>query len=116
MNSTAMLEVTVPAEEAAAPPCQPPAWYALWTRSHCEELVHDQLAQVRYGYANSLEEEMEKVRYDFYYLKHMSPWLDLRILFETIRTVFSGRGSADPDARQPQRSERRPETRLGRAA
>jgi len=22
----------------------PPAWYALWTRSHCEQLVYDQLA------------------------------------------------------------------------
>src|SRR3989454_12467570 len=28
-------------------------------------------AQIRYGYANTLEEEMEKIRYDFYYLKHM---------------------------------------------
>jgi lipopolysaccharide/colanic/teichoic acid biosynthesis glycosyltransferase len=51
-------------------------------------------AQVRYGYADSLEEEMEKIRYDFYYLKHMSFWLDLRILFETVRRVFAGDGSA----------------------
>jgi hypothetical protein len=37
---------------------------------------------------------MEKIRYDFYYLKHMSFWLDLRILFETVRRVFSGDGEA----------------------
>jgi lipopolysaccharide/colanic/teichoic acid biosynthesis glycosyltransferase len=47
-------------------------------------------AQVRYRYANSLDQEVEKIRYDFYYLKHQSVWLDLRILFETIRIVVSG--------------------------
>jgi lipopolysaccharide/colanic/teichoic acid biosynthesis glycosyltransferase len=47
-------------------------------------------AQVRYRYANSLEQEMEKIRYDFYYLKHRSVRLDIRILFETVRIVVSG--------------------------
>jgi len=49
-------------------------------------------AQVRYRYANSLEEEMEKVRYDLYYVKHMSLWLDVHILFETIKAVMVGHG------------------------
>jgi hypothetical protein len=48
-------------------------------------------AQVRYRYANDLDEEMEKLRYDLYYIKHYSVRLDLRILFETIRVVLSGR-------------------------
>jgi exopolysaccharide biosynthesis polyprenyl glycosylphosphotransferase len=73
-------------------------------------------AQVRYGYANTLEEEMEKVRYDFYYLKHMSFWLDLRILFETVKTVFSGDDSGAADAGRLRGRERRPTRRLGRAA
>jgi lipopolysaccharide/colanic/teichoic acid biosynthesis glycosyltransferase len=47
-------------------------------------------AQVRYRYANSLEQEVEKLRYDFYYLKHLSVWLDIRILAETVRTIVSG--------------------------
>ena len=47
-------------------------------------------AQVRYRYANSLEQEVEKIRYDFYYLKHLSVWLDIRILVETIRIIISG--------------------------
>jgi exopolysaccharide biosynthesis polyprenyl glycosylphosphotransferase len=51
-------------------------------------------AQVRQGYANSLEEETEKMRYDLYYIKHMSVWLDLRILFATVLTVTTGRGSS----------------------
>jgi lipopolysaccharide/colanic/teichoic acid biosynthesis glycosyltransferase len=57
-------------------------------------------AQIRYRYANTLEEEMEKIRYDFYYLKHSSVWLDVRILFGTVRMVFSRRGPADADARR----------------
>jgi exopolysaccharide biosynthesis polyprenyl glycosylphosphotransferase len=51
-------------------------------------------AQVRQGYANGLEEETEKMRYDLYYIKHMSIGLDLQILLETIRTVVAGRTGA----------------------
>jgi exopolysaccharide biosynthesis polyprenyl glycosylphosphotransferase len=51
-------------------------------------------AQVRQGYANDLEEETEKMRYDLYYIKHMSIWLDLRILLETFSAVRTGRGQA----------------------
>jgi lipopolysaccharide/colanic/teichoic acid biosynthesis glycosyltransferase len=51
-------------------------------------------AQVRYGYASTLEEEIEKVRYDLYYVKHLSLWLDLRILFDTLKIIVLGRGSA----------------------
>jgi exopolysaccharide biosynthesis polyprenyl glycosylphosphotransferase len=40
-------------------------------------------AQTRYSYANNLEEEIEKMRYDLYYVKHMSVWNDLRIIFDT---------------------------------
>ncbi len=60
-------------------------------------------AQVRQGYANGLREETEKMRYDLYYIKHMSAWLDLRILFETIRAVLAGRRGA-PDAAAPRRA------------
>src|SRR5262249_20673795 len=70
-------------------------------------------AQVRYRYANSLAEEMEKIRYDFYYLKHMSFWLDLRILFETIKIVLAGHGPTGGDER---RERRRLKARLARAA
>jgi exopolysaccharide biosynthesis polyprenyl glycosylphosphotransferase len=47
-------------------------------------------AQVRYKYANGLDEEIEKLRYDLYYIKHYSVLLDLRILFETIKVVLLG--------------------------
>jgi exopolysaccharide biosynthesis polyprenyl glycosylphosphotransferase len=48
-------------------------------------------AQVQYGYANDLDEETEKMRYDLFYIKHLSLELDLRILFETVRIVSCGR-------------------------
>jgi exopolysaccharide biosynthesis polyprenyl glycosylphosphotransferase len=49
-------------------------------------------AQVEYGYANSLEEETEKMYYDLYYIKHRSVALDLRILLATLKVVFTGHG------------------------
>ena len=51
-------------------------------------------AQVRQGYANGLEEETEKMRYDLYYIKHMSAAMDLRILARTVRVVLAGDGSS----------------------
>jgi exopolysaccharide biosynthesis polyprenyl glycosylphosphotransferase len=44
-------------------------------------------AQIRHGYANDLDEETEKMRYDLYYIKHMSLWFDLRILVDTVKSV-----------------------------
>jgi len=48
-------------------------------------------AQVRYQYANNLEEEVEKLKYDLYYVKYVSAGLDFRILMETFKVLFSGR-------------------------
>ena len=55
-------------------------------------------AQVRYRYANNLDEEIEKLRYDLYYVKHMSLWLDLRIVFATAAAMVRGRGTTAADA------------------
>ncbi len=54
-------------------------------------------AQVRHGYANDLTEETEKIRYDLYYVKHMSSTLDLHILIDTVKIVLFGRGAKAPD-------------------
>jgi lipopolysaccharide/colanic/teichoic acid biosynthesis glycosyltransferase len=51
-------------------------------------------AQVRYGYANNFVEELEKLRYDLYYVKHLSLRLDIRILFETIHVIVFGHDSS----------------------
>ena len=47
-------------------------------------------AQVRYRYANDLDEEIEKLRYDLYYVRHMSLLLDARIVLETVRVILFG--------------------------
>ena len=64
-------------------------------------------AQVRYSYANNLEEETEKMRYDLYYIKHTSLWLDLLILFDTVKIVLLGRESV-PDAHKTELERRDP--------
>ena len=50
-------------------------------------------AQVRYEYGATLEQSKEKLKYDLYYIKHMSLSLDLLIVFETIKTVLLRKGS-----------------------
>ena len=50
-------------------------------------------AQVRYTYAASAEQAMQKLQYDLFYIKNMSVALDLMILFETIKTVVLQRGA-----------------------
>jgi lipopolysaccharide/colanic/teichoic acid biosynthesis glycosyltransferase/protein involved in polysaccharide export with SLBB domain len=59
-------------------------------------------AQVRYRYANNLEEELEKLRYDLYYVKRMSFWLDLRILLETAK-VLRGQTTREVTVSKPNR-------------
>jgi exopolysaccharide biosynthesis polyprenyl glycosylphosphotransferase len=50
-------------------------------------------AQVNFGYADSEAETVEKLTYDLYYVKHMSPWLDVSILGRSMWTVLSGFGA-----------------------
>ena len=47
-------------------------------------------AQVMHGYAASDKENKKKLEFDFFYIKHMSPWLDLIIIIRTIRAVIFG--------------------------
>jgi sugar transferase (PEP-CTERM system associated) len=49
-------------------------------------------AQVNYEYGNSEEDALEKLRYELFYIKNMSLFLDLGILLKTIRVAFFGLG------------------------
>ena len=49
-------------------------------------------AQVRYPYGATVEDAIEKLRYDLYYIKNLSFVLDTQILFETVKVVLFGRG------------------------
>ena len=47
-------------------------------------------AQVNYPYGASVMDARRKLEYDLYYLKHMSAFLDVFILLDTVRTVLFG--------------------------
>jgi hypothetical protein len=47
-------------------------------------------AQVRYGYANDLQEEIEKMHYDMYYIKYHSFRLDFEIIVRTVAVIMLG--------------------------
>jgi sugar transferase (PEP-CTERM system associated) len=49
-------------------------------------------AQVRYTYTASVEDTMEKLQHDLFYIKNLSLRLDLFIMFETVKTVVLHRG------------------------
>ncbi len=50
-------------------------------------------AQVNQGYTFCVASTKEKVEHDFYYIKHLSIWLDIMIMLRTIRTVLTGSGA-----------------------
>jgi lipopolysaccharide/colanic/teichoic acid biosynthesis glycosyltransferase len=50
-------------------------------------------AQVRYTYGSSVEDALEKLQYDLFYIKNLSIPLDLFIVFSTIKTVVLRRGA-----------------------
>jgi exopolysaccharide biosynthesis polyprenyl glycosylphosphotransferase len=49
-------------------------------------------AQTKLGYTNNVKDARTKLEYDLYYIKNRSLWLDLLILFRTIRTVITHQG------------------------
>jgi sugar transferase (PEP-CTERM system associated) len=49
-------------------------------------------AQIRYSYGATYGDSIEKLRYDLYYIKNMSPFLDLLIIFETCKVLLFRRG------------------------
>ena len=49
-------------------------------------------AQVKYGYASDERDALEKLQYDFHYLRRQSVLFDLRIIVRTIRAVIGRMG------------------------
>lgn len=47
---------------------------------------------VKYGYASTIDEMVERLTYDILYMENVSFVIDIKILIYTIRTVFTGRG------------------------
>ena len=45
-------------------------------------------AQVRYGYGATVEDAIEKLQFDLYYIKNMSFFLDMLIILSTVHKVL----------------------------
>ncbi len=50
-------------------------------------------AQINYPYGDTVEDAKEKLKFELYYMKHRSLWLDLVIIFQTLKVAVKGRGS-----------------------
>ncbi|MGH6925262.1 MAG: sugar transferase [Propylenella sp.] len=50
-------------------------------------------AQVQQGWAAEVKDVTGKLHYDFFYIKHFSPWLDVLITARTLRTIVTGFGA-----------------------
>jgi sugar transferase (PEP-CTERM system associated) len=63
-----------------------------YSERHCIKPGITGWAQVKYEYGDSIEDTIEKLRYDLYYIKYQALSLDLLIVLETIKVVFFGKG------------------------
>jgi sugar transferase (PEP-CTERM system associated) len=50
-------------------------------------------AQICYGYGATVEDAIEKLNYDLFYIKNMSILMDLMIVLRTVKTVIRGEGA-----------------------
>ncbi|MEL4178466.1 TIGR03013 family XrtA/PEP-CTERM system glycosyltransferase [Roseateles sp. PN1] len=50
-------------------------------------------AQVRYEYGSTVEDSVEKLQYDLYYVKNHTMFLDMLIMLETVAVVLTGKGA-----------------------
>ena len=50
-------------------------------------------AQIRHEYGASVDDALQKLQFDLFYIKHMSIAFDLFIVLETVKTVLVRRGS-----------------------
>ncbi|MCK9258284.1 MAG: TIGR03013 family PEP-CTERM/XrtA system glycosyltransferase [Azoarcus sp.] len=60
---------------------------------HCVKPGVTGWAQVRYQYGSSVDDAIQKLQYDLYYVKNHTLVLDTLVLFETVRVVLTGEGA-----------------------
>ena len=54
-------------------------------------------AQVRYGYGATVEDAIEKLQFDLYYIKNMSFFLDLLVVLSTVHKVLFAKVAVQSD-------------------
>jgi exopolysaccharide biosynthesis polyprenyl glycosylphosphotransferase len=50
-------------------------------------------AQINHKYGDTIEDTMMKLEYDLYYVKNLNLWLDLYIMFQTVKVMLLSRGA-----------------------
>lgn len=70
--------------------CQEIPFYSV---RHCVKPGVTGWAQVRYPYGASVDDAIQKLQYDLYYVKNHTLMLDILVLFETVRVVLTGEGA-----------------------
>lgn len=50
------------------------------------------IGQIKYGYADSISQMLNRARYDLIYLENLNYRTDLKVIFATVKVVFKGTG------------------------
>ena len=50
------------------------------------------MGMVKYGYASTIDEMLERLKFDIIYIENMSLVTDMKIIIYTIKTVITGKG------------------------
>ncbi len=64
-----------------------------YRQRHCVKPGITGWAQINHRYGDSIEDTITKLEYDLYYIKHISPSLDVYIIFHTLKTMLRFRGA-----------------------
>jgi lipopolysaccharide/colanic/teichoic acid biosynthesis glycosyltransferase len=64
-----------------------------YRQRHCVKPGITGWAQINHKYGDTLEDTVTKLEYDLYYIKNISPSLDLYIVFHTLKTMILTRGA-----------------------
>ncbi|MGQ9805926.1 MAG: sugar transferase [Chlorobiales bacterium] len=63
-----------------------------YTRLHRVKPGITSWGQVKYGYAANVDEMVDRLKYDLFYIENMSFGMDIKIILATIYVVITGRG------------------------
>jgi sugar transferase (PEP-CTERM system associated) len=63
-----------------------------YRQRHCVKPGITGWAQINYKYGETLEDTIMKLEYDLYYIKNLSPALDMYVMFHTLKTMLLSRG------------------------
>jgi sugar transferase (PEP-CTERM system associated) len=64
-----------------------------YRQRHCIRPGITGWAQINYKYGDTLEDTVTKLEYDLYYIKNMTPGLDMYIIFDTVKAMLLSRGA-----------------------